>query len=62
MTGVYGWFEGYGYSNEHGDSLVQCSRRDCTITAKRALGFGPWELLQEWQYLLEQTETDTQKR
>jgi hypothetical protein len=57
MTGVSGWFEGYGDSSELDYPLVQCPRRDCEITAMELSDKGPWELLREWQYLLEQSET-----
>jgi hypothetical protein len=35
--------------------LVECPRQDCRVRAKAySLQNGPWELLPEWGYLLEQ--------
>ena len=57
MPQVSGWFEGYGDSSELDYALVQCPRQDREITAKAFSIDGPWELLRQWQYLLEQSET-----
>lgn len=32
---------------------VECPRKDCNIRAKAAGPDGPWELLPEWKYLLQ---------
>ena len=39
--------------------VVGCSRGDCDITALTPTADGPWELTQEFKYLLEQGEDGT---
>ena len=52
MGQVDSWYEMDGVSY----TVVGCGRRDCNIRAKAYSMDGPWELMPEFEYLLQQGE------